>query len=109
MDLFEVHRHKAGERLDAVPKILDTDVLVLGVLIVVVIGDRHGDRGDIERFADDRERQAAAERLGDAVDEYRGEEAFCLKRSQRLTRSLTADGRRSTRTKTIEEDRSSTQ
>ncbi len=37
--LFEVHHHQAGEDLDAVPEVLDADVLVFGVLVIVVIGD----------------------------------------------------------------------
>ena len=59
--LLKLHRHQTREDLDAVPVILQTDVLVLRVLIVVVVRDRHCDRRLIERFGDDRQRQASAE------------------------------------------------
>lgn len=56
-----MHRHQACEGFNAVPKVLDADVLVFGMLIIVVIGDRHGDGGDaVERFADDGQWKAAA-------------------------------------------------
>ena len=37
--------HEGGHQVDAVPKILQADVFVCGVLVVVVVHDRDADQG----------------------------------------------------------------
>ena len=54
------HRHQCSERFDAVPKVLQPDVFILGVLVVVIVGDWHSDRNGAQILCDDRQRQTAA-------------------------------------------------
>jgi hypothetical protein len=46
------HGFQGGHRLDAIPEILQAEVLVSGVLVVIVVGDRHGDGGRVRGLLD---------------------------------------------------------
>ena len=50
------HRHKRGHGFDSVPQVLQPDVLVLGVLVVVVVGDGYRDSHGAEIIGNDRQR-----------------------------------------------------
>src|SRR5437899_2053114 len=58
--VMKLHRQQRGHQLDTVPQVLYPEILVEAVLIVVVIGDRHGDRRRVQDVLDHVERYAPA-------------------------------------------------
>src|SRR5437588_7025173 len=56
------NRHYRRPGLYSVPEILQAKVLVFGVLIVVVVGNRHRHRDGVQMIRDNRQRQTAAGR-----------------------------------------------
>ena len=65
------HRHQCRESLDALPKVLQSDVFILRVLVVVIVCDRHRDGNGVQILSDDRQRQTATRR-GKPNDRLRG-------------------------------------
>ena len=55
--LLQLHQHYGSQRLNPVPEILQSQVLVLGVLIIVVVRNRHCDSYGLQAIGYDCQRQ----------------------------------------------------
>ena len=57
--LLRIHGHESGHGFDTVPEVLQSDVFILGVLVVVVVSDRNRDRNRLKMIGYDREWKAS--------------------------------------------------